>query len=114
MGLIFLVSSRSTLPRVTNGAAETLVKKSAHMLEYAILVVLWRKPLSGQMGAGRSLLAAWLLAVLYAVSDEYHQTFVPGRQGRVFDVLVDAMGAMLAVLGMWWHSHATRRGRQDP
>lgn len=44
----------------------------------------------------------WLLAVLYAATDEIHQTFVPGRSGRVTDVLIDAAGAAVGVLVMAW------------
>ena len=44
-------------------------------------------------------LFAWLLAILYAVSDEYHQYFVPGRQASVWDVLIyDNLGAAIGML----------------
>jgi len=41
---------------------------------------------------------AWVLSALYAASDEFHQTFVPGRAGRLLDVVVDWLGAGLALL----------------
>ncbi len=47
-------------------------------------------------------LVSWLLTVLYAITDEIHQTFVPGRSGRVTDVLIDAAGAAVGVLVMTW------------
>jgi len=42
------------------------------------------------------------LAVAYALSDEYHQTFVPGRNGNLFDVMIDGVGACAAMLLHWW------------
>jgi hypothetical protein len=44
------------------------------------------------------LLAAWGLSVLYAISDEIHQSFTPGRSSSVVDVMTDALGAALALL----------------
>jgi VanZ family protein len=41
---------------------------------------------------------AFVVSVLYAASDEYHQTFVPGRNGTPVDVGVDAVGALVALL----------------
>lgn len=40
---------------------------------------------------------AWILAVLYAITDEYHQTFVFGRNGTWIDVLIDSTGAAIAL-----------------
>ena len=114
MGLIFAVSSRPTLPEVPNSQVDAVLKKLGHALEYAVLLALWWKPWSGQAGRGRSLLVAWTLTVLYAVSDEYHQTFVSGRTGRGFDVLVDAAGATLATLGIWRQTRSTRATQGEP
>lgn len=52
----------------------------------------------------RAALLAWGLSVMYAVSDEWHQTFVPTRVGTPWDVLIDAAGAALglALAGLWW------------
>lgn len=49
----------------------------------------------------RMALIAFFVAVLYAVTDEFHQIFVPSRQGQVLDVLIDSLGAALGLLGMW-------------
>ncbi|MCP4425990.1 MAG: VanZ family protein, partial [Chloroflexi bacterium] len=48
--------------------------------------------------AERPYLYAFIITVLYAVSDEFHQTFVPGRGGRLPDVLIDALGGLTALL----------------
>ena len=44
---------------------------------------------------------AWLLTVIYAISDEWHQSFVAGRHPQATDVLIDACGAATALLAVW-------------
>ncbi|HEY1367181.1 MAG TPA: VanZ family protein [Gaiellaceae bacterium] len=89
-GLIFAMSS---LPGVSSGLGtwDLVLKKCAHAAGYAVLAVLLLRAL------GREL-PAFVLAVLYAVSDEVHQTFVAGRHGSPRDVLIDAVGAALGLL----------------
>ena len=41
---------------------------------------------------------SFLFSVLYASSDEFHQTFVPGRDGNIVDVLIDSSGALVGIL----------------
>jgi len=65
------------------------LRKVAHLVEYGVLYLLALRPLKTP---GR----AFLFAVLYALSDEFHQHFVPGRDGKGTDVLIDACGAALA------------------
>lgn len=83
------------------------VRKAAHMTEYAILAMLvWgnlmvRKCLSGK----HSYMLAFLFAVLYAMTDEYHQTFVAGRSGNLTDVCIDGLGACLGLLCLALVSH---------
>lgn len=74
------------------------VRKNAHFVAYLVLGLLS----SNAMGRNRphSLrngFIALLLCVLYAISDEVHQLFVPGRGGRVTDVLIDSAGAMVGI-----------------
>ena len=97
--LIFGLSARSTLVVIEQEAAEKLFYKSAHMLAYAILAWLWWRAISPKRQITWSvLLLAWLFAILYAVSDEVHQRFVPGRHGQLADVLFDAGGALAMIL----------------
>jgi len=100
MGLIFIISSRSSLPSHPNGLVDFVLKKGSHVAEYGILAFLLWRALSKGKGARASTpcTSAFVLTVLYALSDEYHQTFVPGRNGHIGDVGVDALGAMLALL----------------
>ena len=99
LGLIFLVSGRPKTEIPDYGAWDLLVKKGSHFVAYAVVALLARRAF------GPSRLAtplALLLAVLYAVSDEYHQTFVPGRHGNGTDVLIDTLGAVMALVAAWW------------
>jgi len=68
-----------------------LIRKSAHVFEYAVLALLWRRALGGAcIPLG--------LAVLTASLDEFRQSFTPGRVGSIYDVLLDGTGAGAALL----------------
>jgi VanZ family protein len=101
MGVIFILSAQPSLPEYPDTLLDLILKKSAHIMEYGLLAfLLWRALSPGRWGAlSRSaLVTAFLVSVLYALSDEYHQTFVPGRHGRLMDVGIDAVGALVALL----------------
>jgi VanZ family protein len=71
------------------------VRKTAHFTEYAILAALLIGALDTEdKKKRRVLLEAVAIAALYAASDEFHQTFVPGRMGMFRDVLIDTAGAI--------------------
>lgn len=73
-----------------------IVRKSAHLAVYFILSILM---MNAFVVSGFNKFKAFsftiILCSLYAVSDEVHQLFVPGRSGEVRDILIDSMGAML-------------------
>ncbi len=69
----------------------------AHFTEYALLASLWVWALAPSLGR-RAFAAAAAICILYAISDEYHQRFVEGRDSDIVDVLVDACGIAFAVL----------------
>lgn len=73
---------------------EFLVRKAAHMTEYAVLFLLyrWALVLSGVRRAG---LAALAMTVGYAATDEFHQMFTPDRGPSPVDVMIDGCGAMI-------------------
>jgi VanZ family protein len=100
MVLIFILSAQPALPHYPDTLLDTILKKAAHVIEYGILAfLLWRALSRGQGALSRSaLVTAFVVSVLYAVSDEYHQTFVPGRNGRLVDVGIDVVGALVALL----------------
>lgn len=97
------------LPALTGEGAALDIRKYAHMAEYAALAVfscLFFRELLSERVPRRALLCCLLLCFLYACSDEFHQTFVPGRAGQFSDVLIDmagvAPGALAVFLfGLW-------------
>lgn len=95
MLIIFLFSARphSELPDFDR--ADRIVKKGAHMVGYALLAAAYWRALNFQRGK-RWL--AWGVAVIYAVTDEFHQSFVPGRNPSIWDVLIfDNLGALVSI-----------------
>jgi hypothetical protein len=106
MAAIYVLSSIPSqhIPKV--GAWDFVLKKGAHMGAYAVLAWLWRRTLPAKRAAGWLALA---ITVLYAVTDEFHQTLVPGRLGNAADVLVDTAGALLGLVVWEWHALRKRR-----
>ena len=100
MAAIFVVSSIEQLPASPGGLSD----KQAHALTYALLAGLTLRALAGGrwrgVWAGRALVAA-LVAILYGASDEWHQSFVPGRHAEASDLLADALGASAAAGTLW-------------
>lgn len=72
------------------GAAHFLIRKAAHVSEYAILAILWRRATGGAS-------IAFALSLLTASLDEFRQSFTPGRDGSVYDVLLDGTAAAAAL-----------------
>ena len=75
-----------------------LARKAGHVAEYAVFgALLFRAIREDRTGwSARWALAAILIAALYAATDEWHQSFVPGRTPSALDVLLDTVGASLA------------------
>ena len=108
------------LPQSAIDTVHTLLRKCAHLTEYAILaLLLWRaigntrgqklpKPrqtlaLPGGNNFGRWEATALTLAIvfLYAASDEFHQSFVPTRSPMLSDVFIDTCGGAVGLLVLW-------------
>jgi VanZ family protein len=105
MALIFTFSSLpgNDLPHL--GILDFLVKKSAHVAIYAILATAIWYAMDWKLES-RGLV--WLLTVLYAITDEFHQSFIRGRHPWWLDVLLfDAVGA---ALGLWLVGRILRSG----
>ncbi|HKQ38064.1 MAG TPA: VanZ family protein [Verrucomicrobiae bacterium] len=82
------------------------VRKTAHVTEYAILALLLFRALASKPKEDasfplRAAIFAFGLAALYAMTDEFHQTFVPSREGQVSDVIIDSFGAALALFAVY-------------
>jgi len=96
MGMIFAFSAQPNLPKASQNWLDFIIKKGAHAFVYAVLAAsIWqalREQVAHRMGA-----YSFSLALLYAISDEFHQTFVAGRHGRPFDVFVDVSGILIGI-----------------
>lgn len=114
MAIIFGFSSRSSLPDLDGGRG--LQDIAGHFTVYAALgITLAILFLSLGWSAGRALLLAIVLATLYGVSDEYHQSFVPNRSVDAMDVLVDFIGATAgAIVVIALASGGNRQRSDDP
>ncbi|SDJ24525.1 VanZ family protein [Salimicrobium halophilum] len=67
-----------------------LVRKGAHVFAYFLLAILF-------YSASRKWYVALVISVIYAMSDEFHQKFIPGRSGQISDVGIDSLGVILGV-----------------
>jgi VanZ family protein len=97
MGAIFVLSAQPSLDSGL-GIIDLIGRKLIHFAEYAVLCFLWWRALVTVTTPGRAVLWAFLLASGYAITDEYHQTFVEGRNGSPLDWLIDSAGAAAAAL----------------
>jgi VanZ family protein len=92
MALIYFLSAQPDLSSGL-GTIDLVGRKVVHATEYGVLWLLWARAL----GYRRPLVAA-AIAIAYAATDEFHQTFVHGRHGTPVDVLIDSAGVALACL----------------
>ncbi|MHB8641654.1 MAG: VanZ family protein [Gaiellaceae bacterium] len=94
-----VIFALSSIPHLSSGLGtwDYALRKGAHMTEYAILSVLLVRALERAV-------PAFVLGVLYAASDEFHQTFVRGRHGTPVDVAIDSAGVALGLLA--WRRYA--------
>lgn len=100
-GVIFLFSSQSVLPGLEQSFFDFFIKKIAHIIVYLVLYLLLAQGIEQTVKksyARAFIYGPVLLCFLYAISDEIHQTFVPGRYGTLRDVGYDMLGVSIAFL----------------
>ena len=95
VALMIVIFALSSVPHLNSGLGtwDLILRKCAHMTEYALLYLLWRRALPKA-----SPWVAVAIALGYAASDEIHQRFVRDRHGAATDVLIDAAGVAVGVL----------------
>lgn len=79
------------------GELDFLLKKGGHAIGYAMLGLAYFFALPPRLSTGYRWLLALLMAVLFALSDEFHQSFVEGRTSTLRDVGIDTAGAAIAL-----------------
>ncbi len=97
-GFIFIASST---PSQKIPGLENLSDKLVHFGVYAVLCWLFHVAFFFQSSASlkrHSITAAVLMAIVFGASDEYHQTFTPGRSAELYDLLADTGGALFYAL----------------
>ena len=81
-----------------------LVRKAGHLTEYAILATLAARAFrnsSHDLLRRHWFWVSWLLAIAYALTDEFHQSFVPSRRASIYDSLIDSVGALIGLTIIW-------------
>jgi VanZ family protein len=99
-GGIWVLSSQSTLPKPKGILG---FDKFQHLLAYFVLSAvlgLWFSREFWQTGRSRALIISLVIASLYGIIDEFHQSFVPGRNANIWDWLADTLGAVLGVFAL--------------
>ena len=97
MAVIFYLSAQPSLDSGL-GLADEVGRKVVHFAEYALLTFLWWRALRTTMPSRRAAMVALVVALAYAATDEYHQSFVEDRSGSPADWAIDAAGATLAAV----------------
>jgi len=103
------------MSQIRIGEIHYLFRKCAHMAEFSILaLLLWQAIRHTHITAQRGWLwsqAGLVLALvlLYAASDEIHQTFIPGRTGQLSDVMVDTAGGAIGLAMLWLAGRVFKR-----
>jgi hypothetical protein len=103
MAIIFIASAIPGNDIPGFGVWDFIVKKGGHMLGYALLASACYHALNnGRLSRKWLFVFSLCIAALYAASDEWHQTFTPGRKGTPLDVGVDLIGGTIGILVSSW------------
>jgi VanZ family protein len=117
-GPIFIGLLHWLLPHASENALELihhLIRKGAHLFEYGVLGILLLRAIRG---SGRGWKLRWAILALaiaagYSGVDEFHQSFVPGRNSSVWDSLLDTCGAATGELAFWAALKLRRESHSD-
>ena len=104
---IFPQASEATL-----GTIHFLIRKAGHFTEYAILALLAAhafRTSSRELLRTRWFWLSLLLVVVYALGDEFHQSFVPSRTASIYDSMIDTFGGLTALAFLTIRKHRTHR-----
>jgi VanZ family protein len=95
LGVIYYFSNQPNLKSEFKPLWDLVFRKIAHMAEYFVLAALFFRALREHgLSFIKTLIVVILLTILSSGLDEWHQTFITGRQGKFFDTLIDNIGAL--------------------
>lgn len=97
--LIFWLSNQSKLPDVPVRIPH--LDKVEHFLTYSLLGFFVRRAFTHRTPHWNSIFSAIVFCLLFGISDEFHQVFVPNRQADIFDLFADILGG---IHGQWWYA----------
>lgn len=108
MCAIFYFSSQPHFSIASETTLDFILFKILHMIEYGFLFFLLFRALykTNSYTLSEIFLLAFIIGALYAISDEYHQSFVPTREGKMRDVLIDIAG--ITIVYWYMKNHFTR------
>jgi VanZ family protein len=96
----------------TIASVQLVVRKCAHLTEYAILAALLYRAFRQSIARfWRAAFLAFVIAAVYASLDEFHQSFVASRTGSPWDVLIDCLGAVIGLAA--WQAFSRRKNRKS-
>jgi VanZ family protein len=101
-------------PGISQETIETVhlaVRKLGHWSEYLVLaaLLLWAlQNEAGQKWEFRHAIYTLVFVLLYALGDEFHQTFVPSRTPSLGDVMIDVTGGICGIFWLYWHCRGIR------
>ncbi len=108
LGAIYVLSNNSLKEFVIiTDWWEFIIRKIAHMFEYGVLTYLIFRILSQteKRHLNWNLFWSFVFTIMYAISDEYHQSFIAGRTGTYRDVIIDSVGGIVALWLIYLHWH---------
>ena len=107
MGAIFFFSSLPASRIPDFGNWDLLIKKGGHACGYALLGLAYFFALPPRLSSGFRWFLALFMAILFALSDEFHQSFVQDRNSSLIDVGIDTLGAAIALtLAVFYSSNS--------
>jgi VanZ family protein len=110
MAVIFFLSGQPASNLPFFGEYDVLIKKLGHATGYALLGLAYYFALPPRLRVGYRWALALLMAILFALSDEFHQSFIEGRTSSLVDVLIDTAGAASALsIGSVYSSNSSSK-----
>lgn len=102
MTVIFLFSTRQKIALTDSYVVSFLFFKSLHLIEYAFLYLVTFRAVKNTLSVRKNLiwLIPFIITAVFAITDEVHQSFVPTREGKPRDAIIDVVGAGIAWISL--------------